>query len=317
MQPERFWYERDGTDGAEFVVVTAAGAKSPAFDHAGLARALSEALGEPTSGKGLPVQLTHAGLSDDLTHLTGQVDKKSVECDVKTLHCRAFDTPAPTPELLPSPDGRWVALTRDDDLFVREVATGHERQLTIDDARFYSWAPLPDNSYNTVVRQKSGQKAALYETYWSPDGRFLIAPLIDERKVAGILTHLVETYIVAGIGINVNQSVLPANLRTPASSLRMESNGCVQSREEIVVNLLESLDVFCSMLTTEGTPSILRLFSSASSYAINRRVIVEESGTRGITAGLDENGFLLLHSDAGTIERIATGGIRPDYQLRA
>lgn len=141
--------------------------------------------------------------------------------------------------------------------------------------------------------------------------------LIDERKVAGILTHLVETYIVAGIGINVNHSVLPAGLRTPATSLRIESKGRVQSREEIIVNLLESLDVFCSMLASEGTSSILRIFNSASSYAINRRVIVEESGTTGITAGLDENGFLLLHSDVGRIERVATGGIRPDYQSPA
>ncbi|HEX3682232.1 MAG TPA: biotin--[acetyl-CoA-carboxylase] ligase [Bryobacteraceae bacterium] len=139
--------------------------------------------------------------------------------------------------------------------------------------------------------------------------------LINERKVAGILTHLVDACIVAGIGINVNQAVMPTGFRTPATSLRMESDGRVQSREEIVANLLESLDVFCSMLTTEGTPSILRIFSSASSYAINRRVIVEESGARGLTAGLDENGFLLVQSDAGRIERVATGGVRPDYQF--
>ena len=156
----------------------------PAFDHAGLARALSQVPGEYGSGKGLPASLTNAQLSDDLTHLTGHVDKKSVDCNLKTLQCRAFDTPAAAPELLPSPDGHWVALTRDDNLFVREVATGHERQLTTDGAPFYSWARLPDNSFTTVVRQKSGVKAALYETYWSPDGRYLIAPRIDERKVA-------------------------------------------------------------------------------------------------------------------------------------
>jgi dipeptidyl-peptidase 4 len=179
----RFWYQRDGNDGPEFVVVTAAGAKSLAFDHTGLARALSEVLGEHGSGKGLPASLTHAQLSNDLTHLTGEVDRKSVDCDLKALRCRAFDTPAPAPELLPSPDGRWVALTRDDNLFVREVATGHERQLTTDGAPFYSWARFPDNSFTTVVRQRSGLKAPIYETYWSPDGRYLIAPRIDERHV--------------------------------------------------------------------------------------------------------------------------------------
>ena len=109
----RFWYRRDGKEGPEFVVVTAAGAKSPAFDHAAVARALAQVLGEHSSGKALPASLTDAQLNDELTHLTGRVDKKSVDCNLKTLQCRAFDTPAPAPELLPSPDGRWVALTRE------------------------------------------------------------------------------------------------------------------------------------------------------------------------------------------------------------
>src|SRR5581483_5541737 len=41
--------------------------------------------------------------------------------------------------------------------------------------------------------------------------------LIRYRKTAGILTHLVENAIVAGIGINVNHTALPPGLRTPAT----------------------------------------------------------------------------------------------------
>ena len=202
----RFWYQRDGNEGPEFVVVTAESAKSSAFDHAGIARALAEVLGEQGSGKALPVSLTHAQLSDDLTRLTGQVDKKSIDCNVKTLHCRAFDTPAPALELLRSPDGRWAALVRDDNLFVRELATGHERQLTTDGAPFYSWAGFPDDTLNAVVRQKSGVKTPPYETYWSPDGRYLIAPHIDERKVA--------VYpFVEGVPIDGSQRPIIRNVR--------------------------------------------------------------------------------------------------------
>lgn len=146
-------------------------------------RALSKALDQHDSGKTLSALLAHAQLSDDLVHLTGDMDKKSFDCDVNTLQCRVFDTPASTPELLRSPDGRWAALTSDDNLFVREIATGHERQLTTDGAPYYSWAMLPGSSMSTVVREKSGRKAPLYETYWSPDGRYLIAPRVDERKV--------------------------------------------------------------------------------------------------------------------------------------
>jgi BirA family biotin operon repressor/biotin-[acetyl-CoA-carboxylase] ligase len=137
--------------------------------------------------------------------------------------------------------------------------------------------------------------------------------LVHEKKVAGILAQFVDTSVVAGIGINVNQTWLPDNLRTPASSLRMESNGRIYSREEIIISLLSALDSFCGMLTNEGSESILRAFSAASSYALNRRVTIEESGRKGITAGLDQNGFLLVRLDDGRIERVATGGIRPDH----
>jgi BirA family biotin operon repressor/biotin-[acetyl-CoA-carboxylase] ligase len=136
--------------------------------------------------------------------------------------------------------------------------------------------------------------------------------LINERKVAGILTHLVEGCIVAGIGINVNQESFVEGLRTPATSMRIETGGRVQSRESILIHLLESIHSFCEMLAEQGPDSILRAFSSASSYVTNRRVITEENGWRGATAGLDPNGFLLLRRDSGQLERIATGGVRPD-----
>ena len=135
--------------------------------------------------------------------------------------------------------------------------------------------------------------------------------LIGERKVAGILTHLVGDCVIAGIGINVNQLGFPNDLRTPATSLRVESNGRPQSREKVIVQLLESVDAFCEKLDEEGVAEILRAFSAASSYARNRRVLVEESGARGTTSGLDENGFLLIRYDDGQTQRLAAGGVRP------
>lgn len=136
--------------------------------------------------------------------------------------------------------------------------------------------------------------------------------LVNEKKVAGILTHLVDGCVIAGVGINVNQASFPSGLRTPATSLRMESDGRIQSRETLILALIESLENFCSSLQANGPEAILRAFNCSSSYAINRRVVVEEGGRRGLTAGLDENGFLLLRLDTGRIERLATGGIRPD-----
>lgn len=138
--------------------------------------------------------------------------------------------------------------------------------------------------------------------------------LVNEHKVAGILAQLHEDCVVAGIGINVNQSSLPENLRTPATSLRAAANGRVFSRERLLVNLLEALDDFCGMLLESGPDSILKAFSAASSYVVHRRVVFEgnQGSQKGITAGLDDNGFLRVRDEAGAMQIIYTGGIRSD-----
>ena len=70
---------------------------------------------------------------------------------------------------------------------------------------------------------------------------------------------------------------------------------------------------FAACWQRTGKDSILRAFTSASSYVANRRVLVEETGWKGMTAGLDEDGFLLIRDDNGTVHRVASGGVRPDY----
>jgi len=140
--------------------------------------------------------------------------------------------------------------------------------------------------------------------------------LISERKVAGVLAHLGATpepagCIVAGIGINVNNTTLPPNVRTPATSLRLEGGNQVVAREMLIVHLLAALDRFLAMLQDEGPSQVLRAFAAASSYVANRRIVIEESGAKATTAGLDEHGFLLVRHDSGRLERLAAGGVRP------
>lgn len=174
--------------------------------------------------------------------------------------------------------------------------------------------PLPPTSFPiaSLVLGLSTAEAIQKTTPLACDLRWPNDVLIGERKTAGILTHLVDDCIIAGIGINVNQTSFPPDLRTPATSLRLESGGALQSREDLLVALLNSIDWFSSILVDEGPASILRAFTLASSYALNRRIIIEENGAKGVTAGLDENGFLLVRSDSGRLQRLAAGGVRPD-----
>src|SRR5919198_1301757 len=67
--------------------------------------------------------------------------------------------------------------------------------------------------------------------------------LVGGRKVAGILAEATEGRVVLGIGVNVLQRAgqLPADARTPATSLLLEA-GREIDRAELLVTLLERLE---------------------------------------------------------------------------
>jgi BirA family biotin operon repressor/biotin-[acetyl-CoA-carboxylase] ligase len=137
--------------------------------------------------------------------------------------------------------------------------------------------------------------------------------LIADRKCAGILTQLESGAVVAGIGVNVNQTDLPPDIAGIATSLRLAS-GRMHSREEILIRLLPAIDEWCGLLAREGRAPILDVFAKSSSYAAGRRVAVEISEGEtlaGTTAGLTRDGFLLVRDDRGKEHTIIAGGVRP------
>jgi BirA family transcriptional regulator, biotin operon repressor / biotin---[acetyl-CoA-carboxylase] ligase len=134
----------------------------------------------------------------------------------------------------------------------------------------------------------------------------------QSRKCAGILTQLEGQAIVAGIGINVNHTAFPDELSAIATSLRIAS-GRVQSREQLLVELVASITNYCSLLEKEGREPILAMFSRTSSFVYGRRVYVDQGDgmLRGTTAGLNAAGFLMLRGDDGKQNVIIAGGVRP------
>ncbi|HVX67773.1 MAG TPA: biotin--[acetyl-CoA-carboxylase] ligase [Bryobacteraceae bacterium] len=136
--------------------------------------------------------------------------------------------------------------------------------------------------------------------------------LIGEKKCAGILVQMEPGAFIAGLGVNVNHATFPAELDAIATSLRLAA-GRPQSRERLLIHLLESIDSFTRMLMEGGRDPILAMFSRASSYVRGKHVTVEqgERTLEGITDGLDASGFLRLRLADGTQTLILAGGVRP------
>jgi BirA family biotin operon repressor/biotin-[acetyl-CoA-carboxylase] ligase len=136
--------------------------------------------------------------------------------------------------------------------------------------------------------------------------------MLKEKKVAGILVQLVEPTAIAGIGINVNHTRFPPEIAAEATSLLRES-GRAHDREDLLICLLESVDSYCKMLIEAGEGAIRRQFAKTSSYVKGKHVRVD-MGNRvieGVTAGLDEAGFLRVLCADGMIETVVAGGVRP------
>lgn len=142
--------------------------------------------------------------------------------------------------------------------------------------------------------------------------------MLRDKKLGGILTELsADTsairHAVIGIGINVNQVEFPPDISGLATSLRIETDHA-WPRAEIAAAILRQLDrEYCSLVRTAGRgefADILARFEAASSYARNAEVHVEEEGGyTGMTAGLDERGFLRVRTSAG-VRTVISGGVR-------
>jgi BirA family transcriptional regulator, biotin operon repressor / biotin---[acetyl-CoA-carboxylase] ligase len=171
---------------------------------------------------------------------------------------------------------------------------------------------IPINPLITMALGLATMDAIQKTTGITCDLRWPNDVLIEDRKVAGILTHVEGNAVIAGIGVNVNHTAFPPELAAQATSLRIAS-GHRQSREALLVELLPAVDDFCSTLMNEGKQAILEMFSHASSYVRGRRVSVDqESGLlTGTTAGLTPDGFLLVRGDDHREHVILAGGVRP------
>jgi BirA family biotin operon repressor/biotin-[acetyl-CoA-carboxylase] ligase len=135
------------------------------------------------------------------------------------------------------------------------------------------------------------------------------------RKVGGILVESkIESsavaFAVVGIGINVHQSSFPADLATPASSLDLETGKTI-SRQALLIELLKSIEQeSAGLLDPAAIGTIPRRVQQASTWVDGRHVHVHgPQACTGVTAGLDENGFLLVRTATGLVT-VPTGGLR-------
>jgi dipeptidyl aminopeptidase/acylaminoacyl peptidase len=180
---EQFWYRKATAGGLDFVVVDAAtGAEQPAFDHAKLAETLGKLIGHALDARRLPFFAIE--FSPDMRSVTVALGPKRYVCERSGASCAAADHDAATdPDAALSPDGKRAVFIRDWNLWVRDVATGAEKQLTTDGVQDFGYAT--DNAGWT------GSDRAV--VLWSPDSKKIATFQQDQRQDGDM--YLVETRV--------------------------------------------------------------------------------------------------------------------------
>ncbi len=168
----------------------------------------------------------------------------------------------------------------------------------------------------TLVAGLAARDAAAEELDRAPDIRWPNDLLVGGRKFAGILTEMHAEpdrihYAVVGIGINVNQSKMPAELAEIATSIKIETKKA-HSRFELLIRLLRHFDRYYNQFLADGSAPIVRRFAEVSSYFRGKRVRITtatESFT-GTTAGLEPSGVLRVsRDDKQSTELVLSGDV--------
>jgi BirA family biotin operon repressor/biotin-[acetyl-CoA-carboxylase] ligase len=144
----------------------------------------------------------------------------------------------------------------------------------------------------------------------APDLKWPNDLLVNRRKLAGILAEgfaigTPEQAVIIGVGLNVLRAAYPPDVSRRATSLEGELGRPVD-RDALLSAVLGGLRDRLARL--EQSPGdILQAWRAASPSAIGTRV--EWDGHRGVTAGIDDSGALLVKTAHAT-ERIIAGELR-------
>jgi dipeptidyl-peptidase-4 len=182
---ELLWYRDTSADGVRFVIFDPVKlTKEPAFDHTRLAAALSAAAGRKYEAGKLPFETIE--LSPDATSVSFAAGGRRFRCDRQGRQCALEQVGAAAGRSrtdAPSPDKKKTAFIRAYNLWVRDIATGKETQLTTDGVK--------DNSY--ALDNAGWTKSDRPVLVWSPDSKKIATFQQDQRNVGEM--YLIETKV--------------------------------------------------------------------------------------------------------------------------
>ena len=134
--------------------------------------------------------------------------------------------------------------------------------------------------------------------------------ICKEKKIGGILCELKlsdKAVVLVGIGINVEQEILPDEIAGIATSLALQ--GIKIDKESLAAEILNRLETAAKIFSEKGFSQIRPLWLDVN-CTLGKDVTVNmiSGQLHGKAVDLDESGALMVETSGG-IERVTSGDV--------
>jgi len=177
-----FWHQTFTKEGKRFFLSNIEkGTTIEVFDHQKLAKLLSEKSGESIDSKDLP--FTRIQVKSDGS-ITFEWQNKSWTYQNNTLESKRLPEPINRDNSI-SPDGNWKAFTRNFNLFVEDLESGEEIQLSFDGKKDFEYASFW--GWSDMIHGENGERPFHFTVNWSPDSKKIQTQIVDLRLAEKML----------------------------------------------------------------------------------------------------------------------------------
>lgn len=175
-----FWYTLQDKTAKNFMKFDFAVMKHENwFDHERLASLLSKELNEEVKATNLPITaLEYIGKSE----IKFLVKNKNFKLDLNTyqLSLNEVQKEKQNPLESKSPNGKWIAFTKNYNLYLKSVETGEERQLSHNGVKNYEYASY--YGWDDTIEGENGKRPTRFSVSWSPDSKWIATNICDLRS---------------------------------------------------------------------------------------------------------------------------------------
>ena len=173
-----FWHMTYTKDGKRFFTTDLkSGTTLESFDHEILAKLLSEQSGESIDGKNLPINRIQTQNETEISFewqnkvwVFNKTDSKLTSEIKKQQDDRQYSV---------SPDGKWKAFTKNYNLFVENLNTGEETQLSFGGKKDFEYAS--NYGWSDIIEGENGVRPFRFFVSWSPNSKKILTQIVDLR----------------------------------------------------------------------------------------------------------------------------------------